>query len=213
MCELNRINKGLFTAFILMVMVSLVHVARFVKKGMQPAVPKEAIHAKAKGNPSGSIHVVEYSDFQCPACTRASRTLKQYFEKYSSRMYVEFRHYPIPRLHPYAITSAVFSECAAKQGKFWDYHDLLFETNREWSRSLRVRGRLMDMAEGIGMEMESFRRCVVDPSVEIEVLEEKSNGSGLGVHATPSYFINDQMVVGSRSLKEKLETLLGGGRS
>jgi len=173
-------------------------------------MPREPIPAKAKGNRSAAIHVVEYSDFQCPACTNATKTLKQFFERYPSRMYVEFRHYPIPGLHPQAVTSAVFAECAAKQGKFWAYHDLLFEKNKEWPRSLRVRGRLMDMAEDIGLEMESFGACVEDTAVELQVWREKAKGKNRGVKATPTFFINDQMFVGAHSLKTEMENLLDG---
>jgi len=212
MCRLNNINKKLFTVLILTVMVLAIHGARFLRRGLNPSVSQEAIPAKAKGNPLAAIHVVEYSDFQCPACTYAAEVLKHSFEQHPSEMYVEFRHYPLPRIHPFSITSAVFSECAAKQGKFWAYHDRLFEDRGKWSRSLRVQGRLMDMAEDISLEMKSFRACVKDPSVEIRVLEEKSEGTKRGVRATPTYFINDQMVVGGRSLEKKLQDLLNGGR-
>lgn len=211
-CKLNDMNKKLFTIFVLAVMVAAIHGVRFFKKSLRSPVPQEAIPNKAKGNPSAAIYVVEYSDFQCPACTYAAGVLTRFFEQHSSEMYVEFRHYPIPELHPFAITSAVFSECVAKQGEFWVYHDLLFEKRVEWSRSLRVRGRLMDMAEDIGLEMESFRACVEDTAVETKVLEEKSEGVERGVKATPTYFINDQMVVGARFLKKELQNLLDEGR-
>ncbi len=211
MREQNIINKKLFTILILTVMVLAIHGAKSFKKSRRPSMPQEAaVPSKAKGKPSAGVHVVEYSDFQCPACTNAARTLKRFFERYPSKMHVEFRHYPIPSLHPYAITSAVFAECASWQEKFWVYHDLLFEKNREWSRSLDVRKRLMDMAEGVGLEMEAFKACVEDKAVEVKVLVEKAGGRRKGVTATPTYFINGQMVVGSRSLEEKLRELLSG---
>ena len=144
-----------------------------------------------------------------PACTNASNTLKEVFERHSSKMYIEFRHYPLPTLHPYAILCAVYSECAAQQGKFWPYHDRLFDEREELSRSMRVQGRLIDIAQELGLEMAQFRKCVQDPAVELTVLDEKSKGSDLGVKATPSYFINGQIYVGSNSLKKELDRILG----
>ena len=212
MFKIGSINKKLFTVFVLVIMLSTVHGVRYFQESLRSSVPLKTIPSKAKGNPSADIHVVEYSDFQCPACTYAAEVLKRSFEQNSSRMYVEFRHYPLPSIHPFSITSAVFSECAAKQGKFWEYHDRLFEDKGKWSRSLRVQGRLMDMAEDLGLEMESFRICVEDSAVETKVLEEKSEGTVRGVRATPTYFVNDQMYVGANHLEESLQGLLDGGR-
>ena len=212
MCALSRINKKLFTVIILVVMVLAIHGARFLRRVLNPSVSQEAIPAKAKGNPSAAIHVMEYSDFQCPACTYAAEVLKKSFERNPSKMYIEFRHYPLPSLHPFSVMGAVFSECAAKQGKFWEYHDRLFKDRGKWSRSLRVRGKLLDVAEDLGLEMESFRTCVEDTTVKTEVLDEKFEGTKRGVRATPTYFINDQMVVGGRHLKQELEKLSSEGK-
>ncbi|MCK4881909.1 MAG: thioredoxin domain-containing protein [Candidatus Omnitrophica bacterium] len=210
----GRISKKLITVLVLTVMTGAIQGAGFLRRAStSPAAlaPVTDVLAKTKGNPLAVIHVVEYSDFQCPACTRAAKSLKNFYEANPSKMYVEFRHYPIASLHPYAVTSAVFAECAVRQGKFWDYHDVLFEKNREWSRSLKVRERLMDIAEDTGLEMGAFEACVEDKAVEAKVLVEKSNAARRGVHATPTYFINGQMVVGARSLEEKLGELLSGG--
>lgn len=201
------INKELFTVFIVMVMVAGIHFTRFFlkKEALPPVSLQGGVSSKAKGNPSAEVYIVEYSDFQCPACSYATKVLKRYYEQHSSRMYVEFKHYPIPKLHPYGVTSAVFAECAAQQGKFWDYHDRLFETQRKWSRSLDVKGALMEMAKGAGLEIKGFKVCVEDSSIEAGVLKEKFEGKARNVKATPTFFINGRMVVGGRSFEGEME--------
>ena len=212
MYTLNCIDKKIFTVIILAVMVLVIHGARFLRRSLNPSVSQEAISAKARGNPFASVHIVEYSDFQCPACTYASETLCRFFLQRPSKMYVEFRHYPLPSLHPFSIMGAVFSECAARQDKFWDYHDRLFEDRGKWARGLRIREGLLDMAEDLGLEMESLESSVQDAASEGKVLEEKSEGAKRGVHATPTFFINGRMVVGSHRLKQELEKLLSEGK-
>ncbi len=100
---------------------------------IMPARPDLA-NAPIEGDPAAAVIVVEYSDFQCPFCRRwYSDTLPAIRERTGEDVAIAFLHFPIPQLHPNAAGAHFAAECAARQGKFWEMHDLLFERQREWS--------------------------------------------------------------------------------
>jgi protein-disulfide isomerase len=82
---------------------------------------------------TGKVTIVEFSDFQCPFCQRAVSTVNQVLNTYKGKVTLIYKHYPIPSLHPNATMAANASECAREQGKFWEYHDILFNTQTAWS--------------------------------------------------------------------------------
>ncbi|MEI6690531.1 MAG: DsbA family protein [bacterium] len=84
---------------------------------------------------TGNVEVVEFSDFQCPACGAVQIPLKQLLTKYESKITFVYRHFPLSTIHPYAMIAAQASEAAGKQGKFWEMHDLLFARQSNWSQS------------------------------------------------------------------------------
>jgi len=85
-----------------------------------------------QGATSAPVTIVIFSDYQCPYCQRAEATVKQILQQYSGKVNVYFRDYPLP-LHTFAEKAAEASRCAGEQGKYWEYHDLLFEKQSEWS--------------------------------------------------------------------------------
>lgn len=81
----------------------------------------------ARGDASAPITIVEYSDFQCPFCARVEPTLDQVLNDYPGKVNLYYKHFPLTQIHQYAQKAAEASECAADQGKFWEYHDILFD--------------------------------------------------------------------------------------
>ena len=77
--------------------------------------------------------MVEFSDFQCPYCSRALPTVNQVLNEYGDKMLFAYKHFPLTQIHPLAQKAAEASECARDQGKFWEFHDKLFATQAEWS--------------------------------------------------------------------------------
>lgn len=86
-----------------------------------------------KGNQSAQVVIVEFSDFQCPACKAAEPYVQQILQNYAGKIVLYYRNFPLTQLHPFAEKAAEASECANEQGKFWEYHDLLFQNQQEWS--------------------------------------------------------------------------------
>lgn len=141
----------------------------------------------SKGNPDAKVRIVEFSDFQCPACGIAYPTVKKIFEEFSSEIYFTYRHFPLRTQHPFAQKAAEASECAAEQGKFWEMHDALFENQQ----NLKV-DDLKSYASGMGLDSEKFNACLASGKLASKVSADFSAGTALGVNSTPTFFINGQ---------------------
>ncbi|HTL70662.1 MAG TPA: thioredoxin domain-containing protein [Candidatus Eisenbacteria bacterium] len=163
------------------------------------------IAARSKGDPKARVWIVEYLDFQCLACSQAGPLLREYMEKHPSEVYLQARFYPLIRTdHRYGVKSAIYADCAAVQGKFWPFHDLLFEKQAEWSASEDPDAVFHGYARGLGIDERRLSACVDDPAIKKQVLGEKAEAMDLGVRSTPTFFINGRMVVGLESLEDEL---------
>jgi protein-disulfide isomerase/uncharacterized membrane protein len=154
----------------------------------------------AKGPAEAPVTVVEFSDFQCPACGQAFRDLHDLVRRRQD-VRVVFRHFPLDQscneamgrdVHPMACLAARAAECAAQQGKFWEYHDLLFE-----NQSMLSRDALFAFARDTGLDIARFRTCLDDPATLDLVREDVRAGIALGVESTPTIFIDGRRVEGA----------------
>ena len=163
---------------------------------------------RAKGNPQASIKVIEFIDFQCPACAHGAKLLHEYFDKYPGRFYLELRYYPLA-MHSHGMLSARWGECAARQEKFWPFFDLLIDRQMEWSVMTDPVPSFEAVAKQAGLNQGKANACLQDSSVDQTIQTDVEEGKLRAVSSTPSYFINDEMLVGVKSLKMKLDGLLG----
>ena len=116
-------NKLQTTVGVVLVLAGLVVGAKIFL-----APPKAEINfqtARAKGNPQARLKIVEFIDFQCPACAYGVKYLKTFFDQHPNDIYLQVRYYPLTNVHHHAMISALYSECAARQGKFWALNDLM----------------------------------------------------------------------------------------
>jgi len=204
-----KLTKKNTTFILIIILVMMVQTARFVVAWKRGRDLQEMDRSKAKGDPRAAIKVIEYSDFQCSACSYGAKSLTEYYYKFPDKLFVEFRHFPIPILHKHATRIAVGAECAAQQGKFWMYHDQVFEQQKALFRTMRLDGMIADIAREIGLDEENFSSCMADPQTEINVLEDKKQGVIKGVKATPTFFVNGEMVLGGKAMTKRLGELLG----
>jgi protein-disulfide isomerase len=153
-----------------------------------------------EGEPGAPVSIVEFSDFQCPFCVQAYRDLRRLIRSRSDVSLV-FRHFPLDNtcnpnvqrsLHPNACLAACAAECASQQGRFWEYHDRLFENNERLERD-----GLFRYAREVQLDIAAFRTCLDDPATRARVGEDIESGSKLGVTSTPTLFINGRMVEGA----------------
>ncbi|MBM3229000.1 hypothetical protein FJZ26_01085 [Candidatus Parvarchaeota archaeon] len=132
---------------------------------------------------NGKVKLVEFSDFECPFCARASSTLYDLSKKYDQTLSFYFMNFPLS-FHPNAQMAAEASECADEQGRFWNYHDKLF-TNQQ---SLDI-ASLKRYASDLGMDTENFKYCLDDRRATQAVANDQSQGMLIGVSGTPSFVI------------------------
>lgn len=148
-----------------------------------------------KGNKSAKIVLVEYSDFQCPACALYYRITKRLIEEQSDDFQLTFRHYPLKK-HVNAELAAKSAEAAGRQGKFWEMHDLLFERQKEWTKKKNEdAGRLfVQYAVFLNLNVKEFQSDLHSQAVINKVHNDARSGRRSGVKGTPTFFLNGQKI-------------------
>lgn len=175
------------------------------------AVAEVRVPVRVKGDAAAPVRIVEYTDFQCPACSRASDALEGLMKKYSGKIFLEHRHFPLPQ-HSRSLRASVFAECAAGQGKFWPFYDVLFRSQKSWAEMVSVDSYFSELAVSMGLDGSLLSVCVNSPEANMTVRKDKEDGSALGVRSTPTFFINGKMVVGDQLLLAEVENILGLGK-
>ena len=171
-----------------------------------PKVEVSADPSRLKGKPDAPVRIVEFSDFQCPYCQAVEPTLKELLAKYDGRVSLGYRDFPLP-MHSQAQLAAEASRCAADQGKFWEYHDLLLS-----NPSMLHEPGLIENARKLGLDEKEFVSCLKTGKFRDQVQSDAQEGEQAGVRGTPAFFINGIYLSGnepiaafSRIIDEELE--------
>lgn len=161
-----------------------------------------------KGNSLGKLVLVEYSDFQCPACANFSQALKNIYPKYQNQVLFVYRHFPLPQ-HDKGLVAAKASEAAANQGKFWEMHDLIFDNQSAWGTNDKDYMKIFESyATQLGLNLEQFRSDLNSRAVEERVEKDIQSGMASGVNATPTFYLNGKKVTNLQSYGD-LDVLIG----
>ncbi len=143
------------------------------------------------GNPDARVTVVEFGDFRCPACRVASVTAKKIREQFSDKVRFAFRQFPLVGVHPESEKAAEASECMGEQGKFWQGVDTLYEHQDDLSMPAINR-----YAGEMDLDSRKFVTCLQKGEMASRVAQDIKDGEALGVHATPTFFIDGHVIVG-----------------
>lgn len=154
-----------------------------------------------EGNASSTVIIVEYSDFQCPACRTYYFAVKELMAEYGGRVAMVYRHFPLINLHANAEFAARAAEAAGKQGKFWEMHDLLFEKQDEWAKAANVQLMFESYAKLLGISVEQFKTDWASQEVKDLVRAQRLNATKLGLQGTPSFFVNGEQIQNPRSVE------------
>ncbi len=152
-----------------------------------------ALEPRVKGNPDAALSLVEYADFQCPACAQAHPAIKQMVDAYGDQFSFEFRHYPLRSIHPNAQLAAEASEAAGVQGKFWEMHDLLFERQSQWARSINPKKQFTEYAKELGLNTDRFAFDLSSDEVKERVNTHATEANVLLLPGTPSFLVNGEV--------------------
>ncbi len=146
----------------------------------------------SRGPKDAPITIVEFSDFQCPYCSTAEKSVEAVLKKYGDKVRLVYRDYPMS-FHPNAEIASIGSECAEEQGKFWEMHKAMFADQKKLSSP-----DLIETAGGIGLNTEEFKECLDSGRYKAEVQKDFEDGQRYGVTGTPAFFINGIMVNGAQ---------------
>jgi len=150
------------------------------------------IKQNIKGNPEATVTLVEYSDFQCPACAAFQPALDGIMQEYGDSFNLEYKHFPLSTIHPHALSAAIAAEAAGQQGKFFEFHDLLFANQQEWSSVAVPATFYVQYAEQIGLDIDQFKKQQNSSLLRDKVRADFSDGQELGLTGTPTFFLNGQ---------------------
>lgn len=149
-----------------------------------------AVNSHIKGNENATITLVEYSDFQCPACGAFQPMVNEVMAEFGDKIKFEYKHYPLVQIHPFAEPAAKAAEAAGQQDKFFEYADILFAKQNEWSKSTNPTGFFKRYAEELGLDLEKFaqhqKSSLLQDNIKADMLEARN----LGLTGTPSFYLN-----------------------
>lgn len=160
-----------------------------------PVIRLPVDKARLRGDPKAPVTIVEFSDFGCPYCRAVEPELKELLAKYQGKIRLSYRDFPLVELHPQAYLAAEASRCAGEQGKFWEYHDLLFANPEKQTRE----GLIAD-ALTVKMDETQFDSCLSSERYKPEIDQDIQLGSHIGVVSTPGFFINGNFIGGAQPL-------------
>jgi len=189
----RRFGPGLLIAAVCVLAVGLArhrHAASMSDAGLQ---------ARSKGDAQAPLLLTEYSDFQCPNCRLARPEVEELLRRYQGRVRFVFRHFPLT-IHRWSREAALAAECAARQGRFWPFHDLLFEKQQEWSEASQAPALFVRYAKEEGLDLPAFEACVASPEAAQAVKRDMAEASAWEVDSTPTLFIGRKRLVGARQI-------------
>ncbi len=208
----RKINAGkiFFWLIILAIIGATVWGAVYLaKKNPNPTTPGELgtvpeilAGDHGKGNINAELTLIEYSDFQCPACAAYYPMVKQLVEEYKDQILFAYRHFPLSSIHKNATLAAQAAEAAGLQKKFWDMHDLLFENQASWSAQLRPTKTFISYASQLGLDTVKFEADLTSAEVIKQVEKDYESGLAAGINATPTFALNNKIIANPRSLEE-----------
>lgn len=143
-----------------------------------------------RGAKDGKVTLVEFGDFQCPACGAYEPIVKQVVADNKDTLKIVYRHFPLTQIHKNALPAALATEAAGLQGKFWEMHDILYAKQDEWSGSLNAQDLFVMYATTLELDVQKFKNDLSSKTLEDKILSEFKEGVRLGVQGTPTFFLN-----------------------
>lgn len=200
----RKTEVWLIAIFLIVIVVAVIGAA-FVSSKISPAQSSfNATNTSAitstdhgKGNAAAKVTVIEYGDFQCPACGQYEPIMQQLEKEYSDRVLFVFRHFPLYQVHQNAMISSQATEAAAQQGKFWEMHDILYAKQSEWSNTATdavVSKNFDGYAKNLGLDVSKFDADINSAAVKARVQKDMDLATAAQVDHTPTFFINLRQV-------------------
>ncbi|TQV75260.1 hypothetical protein FLL45_10010 [Aliikangiella marina] len=172
-------------------------------KPREPRFDVKAGDAPYLGGKDAKVEIVEFSDFECPYCAKATDVIRSLNQRYGDRIKIAYKHFPL-NFHPNAQKAAEAGVCAKMQSNemFWKLHDEMFAN----IKNLSV-GALKDKAKKIGLDYEQFNTCLSSGKYAAKVQSDIAEGMRVGVSSTPVFFVNGRMIKGAQPIEVFIEKI------
>jgi len=165
--------------------------------GAAPGVPGVIVDpARTRGPEAAPVTILEWSDFQCPFCQQAQDTMARLLGEFPDSVRLVFKDFPL-RSHEGALPAALAARCAGAQGRFWEYHDLLFVAQPAFARE-----ELLGYARRLGLDVPRFTECLDAARFRDAVAADQREGRAAGVRATPTFFVNGEKIEGALPIED-----------
>ena len=195
--------------FILGLVVLVAVLAKYgtsnLSSGATTGSPLKAIATDSdwsKGSATAPHTLVEYSDFQCPSCAAYFPLLKRLVEEHGQDVRVVYRNFPLDQIHPNARVAAHAAEAAGLQGKFFEMHDALFNTQGTWSADKNPEIFFEDLARSLSLDTAKFKTDLKSTAVSDKVNAQVAGGTNSGVNSTPTLFLDGKLITNPGTYEE-----------
>ena len=170
-----------------------------VPTGPVPGVNEVVADDHVFGKADSTVTLIEYGDFQCPACGLYYPMVKQVKSEFGDRIRFVFRNFPLSQIHSNAVLGAHAAEAAGKQGKYWEMHDKLYENQKEWSEGTAsaARSAIEGYAKDLGLNLDQFKNDIDSDAVASKVDTDYASGVKAGVNSTPTFYLNGTLFTAS----------------
>jgi protein-disulfide isomerase len=163
---------------------------------------------RLRGDPKAPVTIIEFGDFSCADCRKAESTLSELLAKYPGQVKLAYRDLPLREIHPQAQLAAEASRCAGEQGKYWEFHDLLFAHQEQQSRQA-----LLDDARTLKLDVPQFDACLDSGRFKPQIDQDADLGTRVGIFAAPAFFVNGTFINGAQpaaAFEKIIDTELAG---
>ncbi len=163
------------------------------------------------GNPRSKVTLTEFGDFQCPACKLFEPIMRQMRTSYGSKVKIVFKHFPLKSVHPNAMAAAKAAEAAGNQGKFWEYHDLLYDNQELWAGQTDPTDKFLEYAQQLKLDTELFKKDLQDKKFDDKINAQEDEGITVGVSGTPTIYVGGKFLgvpSGYDDLKKEVDAAL-----
>lgn len=178
---------------ILLIVIALIGGTIFFTKSKNnttPSVSNTSPTNLTTGKGTTGVTLVEYGDFQCPVCGSFFPIVQQVKEKYGDQITFQFRNFPLSEIHPNAVIAARAALAADKQGKFWEFHDLLYTNQTTWSSSKTPETVFESYAEELRLDITKFKADLASPETNAAVQADRAEAQRLGFTGTPTFVLD-----------------------
>jgi protein-disulfide isomerase len=147
-----------------------------------------------RGPADAKLTMVEFGDYQCPSCKAFYPIINEVLKRYPTQVKLEFHHYPLVSIHGNSMAASMAAEAAGEQGRYWEMHDLLFDTQNQWAESPNASAEFLTLATRLGLNANKFMQDARSPTLQQRVLEDVVRARDAQIEGVPTIYLNGEMI-------------------